>query len=235
MILITRVREDSLRTQEELSNNNVPSLIEPLMTLKPYLGVNIGYRNETIIVTSTNAIRSLMQMNDSREYRKIIAIGGATAKFTHNNGFNNVILAGYNVQDLMKYVLKFCEGDKLLYISGEKISYPLCSILSSHGMSIRRVIIYDMVYNNELSEKCYNALLKNKITGVTFFSLNTAQIFIKLIFRYKLGDNLRNINAYTLSNNITNFLSQQHWKKIYTSDMATHNSLMNEIYFHHLV
>ncbi|MBQ4874513.1 MAG: uroporphyrinogen-III synthase [Rickettsiaceae bacterium H1] len=228
MILITRIQEDSLKTQRLLSEYKINSLIEPLIKLNFHSNMKINHNNETLLVTSMNAIRSLVKIDKNKDY-KIIAIGESTANFARNNGFNNVISAGQNVKDLINYVLKNCTEQKFLYISGEKISYPLDNILSDYRINIKRIIVYDTIYRKKFSDKCYRSLQNYKIKGITFFSLNTAETFLKLIFEHKLESKLKTIKVYSLSRKITNFLSKEHWGKIYTADMPTHESLINSI------
>lgn len=228
MILITRPITDSKKTQQALLEHEIPYFLEPLIEFVPYSELSIGYVDEILLVTSKNAIRSLMLLTTNRDY-KIIAIGEETAHYAYQQGFCDVIAAGDNVQDLVRYVLQYHSRDKMVYLSGKNVSHPLVDILGRAQVISRRVIVYNMLYQDTFSAKCYNYLLNNKIDGVAFFSLNTARVFITLIKKYNMVHVLKNIYAYSLSAKIGSFLTQCNWRKIYSAESPTHDSFIGMI------
>ncbi len=229
MILITRPLECALETQLELSKHNIASYIEPLIKFKSYTNKKIIYDKETVILTSKNAVRAIIQRSDNKNYKKIIAIGNKTAEFANIKGLKNIIPVGNNVKDLINYIIKHCYNEKLLYLSAKEISYPLDKILSKKGFAIKRVTIYEMTHSTQLSKKCIQHLVENQISGITFLSLNTGKIFIKLISQHNLGNFLQKINAYSLSKSISKYLEQTTWKNLYFPTIPTHKHLIDII------
>ena len=81
---------------------------------------------EGIIFTSANAIKFL----DLKSVDKKIlcfCVGEATEKTARNNGFQNVIAAEGNVENLKELILQNFDkkNGKLIYVSGETVSIDL--------------------------------------------------------------------------------------------------------------
>ncbi len=199
------------------------------MELKCYSGIPINYTDQTLLITSINAIRSLISISAYRDYKKILAIGRKTADFACKSGFKNVIPAGENVMGLLEYALENCRNERLLYISGREISYPLSIELQKHGLSCDRIVVYEMIYNTHLSAGCVDAIVSREVRGVMFFSLNSAKTFLNLINQHNLYASIQNLTAYSLSEKISKFLSQSVWRHVYTAVKPTHESLIATI------
>ena len=75
-------------------------------------------------------------------------VGDATEKKARISGFQNVISAEGNVENLKELILRNFDkkNGKLIYVSGEKISIDLDQQLSKEGYDIKRII------NNQILE-----------------------------------------------------------------------------------
>ncbi len=229
MILITRHSEGAVKTKSALLENKIPCLLEPLLEYHYIEDIKLDHQEgEILVLTSSNAIRALINITEQRNYT-IIASGKSTAEYAIQQGFTNVITGGKNVQELVSYINKYYSHAQLLYISGRQTCYPLVDILTNNNIVARQVVVYEMHYSKQLTAKCHKALVSNSITGITFLSFNTAKVFIDLIVEAHLTNQLQLVNAYSLSANITTILMQLKWKKIYTSNLPTHESLINTI------
>ena len=96
-----------------------------------------------VIFTSSNAIKNL----DSNKIDKNIecyCVGFATEKAAKLKGFQNIISAEGNVNNLKELVLRNFDpkNGSLLYVSGEVVSSRLDKDLISEGYSLKRLTNY---------------------------------------------------------------------------------------------
>ena len=111
----------------------------------------LDYR--AIIFTSANAVKFL---NLKKIDKKLLCfcVGNATEKKARSVGFQNVIAAEGNVENLKELVLQnFHQKDgKLIYVSGENISVDLDQQLIEEGYNIKRIVNYRTVHNQEFDQ-----------------------------------------------------------------------------------
>jgi len=92
-----------------------------------------------IIFTSANAIKFLDLKNIDKKIL-CFCVGEATEKTARNNGFQNVIAAEGNVENLKELIFQnFDKKDgSLIYISGETVSTDLDQQLLKVGYNVKR-------------------------------------------------------------------------------------------------
>ena len=141
-ILLTRPIEDcsELILKFKSLGHQVSHL--PLLVVKKvnYDPINFS-SSRGIIFTSANAVKFL----DIKKIDKKIlcfCVGEATEKTARNNGFQNVISAEGNVENLKELILQnFNKKDgSLIYMSGETVSFDLDQQLLKEGYNIKRII-----------------------------------------------------------------------------------------------
>ena len=103
-----------------------------------------------IIFTSSNAIKFLNVKNIDKNIA-CFCVGSATEKKARSTGFQNVIAAEGNVENLKELILQnFNQKDgQLIYISGEMISVDLDQQLTNEGYSVKRIVNYKTIYNQK--------------------------------------------------------------------------------------
>ena len=106
-----------------------------------------------IIFTSANAVKYLDHKNIDKNLL-CFCVGSATEKKTRSAGFQNVIAAEGNVENLKELVLQnFDQKDgKLIYVSGETISVDLDEQLIKEGHNIKRIVNYRTNHNQKIDE-----------------------------------------------------------------------------------
>jgi uroporphyrinogen-III synthase len=135
-----------------------------------------------IIFTSANAIKFL----DLKSIDKKIlcfCVGEATEKTARNNGFQNVIAAEGNVENLKELILQnFDKKDgSLIYISGETVSTDLDQQLLKVGYNVKRIINYRTSHNKNFNEEFVKEL-KQKMPDIVYvYSQNSAASFLNYI------------------------------------------------------
>ena len=135
-----------------------------------------------IIFTSANAIKFL----DLKSIDKKIlcfCVGEATEKTARNNGFQNVIAAEGNVENLKELILQnFDKKDgSLIYISGETVSTDLDQQLLKLGYNVKRIVNYRTSHNKNFNEEFVREL-KQKMPDIVYvYSQNSAASFLNYI------------------------------------------------------
>ena len=183
-----------------------------------------------IIFTSANAIKFL----DLKSIDKKIlcfCVGEATEKTARNNGFQNVIAAEGNVENLKELILQnFDKKDgKLIYISGEIVSVNLDHQLEEEGYNIKRVINYRTSPIEKFDERFINEL-KLKIPDIVYiYSQNSASSFLNIIKIYQLESLWMNTNLMCIGEKTSTILNEIKWKKIFLFNPGEEEFLLYKI------
>ena len=83
-------------------------------------------------------------------------VGSATEKKARDHGFQNVVAAEGNVQNLKELILQnFNKKDgKIIYVSGETISVDLDKALLKEGYDVKRIVNYRTIHNENFNKNC---------------------------------------------------------------------------------
>ena len=230
-ILLTRPLEDCsemiLRFQS--LGHQVSHL--PLLSINQ---INYGEINfseyKGIIFTSANALKFL----DLKKIEKKIlcfCVGRATEKKVRNLGFQNVIAAGGNVENLKELILQNFDRKegKLIYVSGEIVSVNLDQQLKNEGYNVNRVITYRTNYIEKFEEKFINEL-RFKIPNIVYiYSQNSASSFLNFIKIYQLESFWMNTNLMCIGEKTSTILNEIKWKKIFLFNPGEEEFLLYKI------
>ena len=195
-ILLTRPLEDchEMILKFQSLGHEISHL--PLISVEGLKHETMNYSDTRgIIFTSSNAIKFLDIKNLDKK-TTCFCVGSATEKKARSVGFQNILAADGNVDNLTELILSNfnpSEG-KVLYVSGEIISSNLDKELVSNGYSIERVINYRTnpieKYDEDFIEK-----LKLKMPEIVYiYSQNSAINFLKVIKIYHLETLWMNTN-----------------------------------------
>jgi len=183
-----------------------------------------------IIFTSSNAIKFLDTKLLDKNI-KCFCVGNATEFLAKEKGFQNIFAAEGNVNNLKEIILqnfKSSEG-KLLYISGETITFELDKFLISEGLKVERVINY----SSDPIEKFNKILiddLKNNVPDIVYiYSQNSAISFKNLIKNYNLQNHWMNTNLMCISEKTSSVLNDIKWKKIFLFNPGEEEYLLYKI------
>ena len=183
-----------------------------------------------IIFTSSNAIKFLdIKLLDKNI--KCFCVGNATELLAKEKGFQNIFSAEGNVNNLKEIILqnfKSSEG-KLLYISGETITFELDKFLISEGLNVERVINYSSDPIENFNEILIDDLKNNVPDIVYIYSQNSAISFKNLIKNYNLQNHWMNTNLMCISEKTSSVLNDIKWKKIFLFNPGEEEYLLYKI------
>ena len=183
-----------------------------------------------IIFTSANAIKFL----DLKSIDKKIlcfCVGEATEKTARNNGFQNVIAAEGNVENLKELILQnFDKKDgSLIYISGETVSTDLDQQLSKVGYNVKRIVNYRTLHNKNFNEEFVKEL-KQKMPDIVYvYSQNSAASFLNYIKLHQLESLWMNTNLMCIGEKTSSILNEIKWKKIFLFNPGEEEFLLYKI------
>jgi len=183
-----------------------------------------------IIFTSANSIKFLDLKNIDKNLL-CFCVGSATEKKARSVGFQNVIAAEGNVENLKELILQnFNQKDgNLIYISGQSISVDLDQQLLNEGYNIKRVINYRTSHNQIFSDEFVNELKLKMPDMVYVYSQNSAQSFLNFI-KISQSENLwMNTNLMCIGEKTSSILNEIKWKKIFLFNPGEEEFLLYKI------
>ena len=183
-----------------------------------------------IIFTSANAIKFL----DLKSIDKKIlcfCVGEATEKTARNNGFQNVIAAEGNVENLKELILQnFDKKDgSLIYISGETVSTDLDQQLLKVGYNVKRIVNYRTSHNKNFNEEFVKELRQKMPDIVYVYSQNSAASFLNYIKLQQLESLWMNTNLMCIGEKTSSILNEIKWKKIFLFNPGEEEFLLYKI------
>ena len=183
-----------------------------------------------IIFTSTNAIKFLDTQKIDKKI-KCFCVGNATEKVAKIKGFQNIYVAGGNVENLKEIIFQNFEvsDGNLIYVTGQIISSDLDKKLISEGYNLKRIINYKAIvqeeFNNDEIEK-----LKVQIPDIVYvYSQNSALSFLNMVKNYNLQNSWMNTNLMCISEKTSTVLNEIKWKKIFLFNPGEEEFLLYKI------
>ena len=183
-----------------------------------------------IIFTSSNSIKNL-NIDSINKTIKCFCVGLVTEKFARSSGFQNVISADGSVRVLKELILQNHDkkDGKILYISGEFISFNLDKELSKDGYDISRIINYTVDHIDDFQNNLIEDLKKNIPDIVYVYSENSAKSFLNIIKKYQLIDSWMNTNLMCIGEKTSSVLNDVKWKKIFLFSPGEEEFLLYKI------
>ena len=185
---------------------------------------------KSIIFTSANSIKFLDLKNIDKNLL-CFCVGSATEKKARSVGFQNVIAAEGNVENLKELILQnFNKKDgNLIYISGETVSVDLDHQLSKEGYNIKRVINYRTTHNQNFDDEFVKEL-KLKIPDMVYvYSQNSALSLLNFIKIHQSESLWMNTNLMCIGEKTSSILNEIKWKKIFLFNPGEEEFLLYKI------
>ncbi len=230
-ILLTRPLEDcSEMILKFQSLGNKVSHLPLLQIHKIDYSENSFLDFKAIIFTSANAVKFF---DNKKIDKKILCfcVGNATEKKARSIGFQNVITAEGNVENLKELILRnFDKKDgKIIYVSGETISIDLDQNLIKEGYDVKRIINYKTIHNENFDENFVKELKLDMPEIVYVYSQNSASSLLKFIKLYQSESLWMNTNLMCIGEKTSAILNEIKWKKIFLFNPGEEEFLLYKI------
>jgi len=230
-ILLTRPLEDCSEMIVKFKSLGHQVSHLPLLNIDKVNYEEINFSEyKGIIFTSANAVKFL---EHNKIDKKILCfcVGIATEKKARSIGFQNVIAAEGNVENLKELVLQNFDkkNGKLIYISGETISVDLDQQLVGEGYNIKRIVNYRTTHNQNFDENFVKELKLNMPDMVYVYSQNSALSFLNFIKIYQSESLWMDTNLMCISEKTSSILNEIKWKKIFLFNPGEEEFLLYKI------
>ena len=230
-ILLTRPLEDCSEMIIKFKSLGHQVSHLPLLNIEKidYEQINfLDYKG--IIFTSANAVRHLDHKNIDKNLL-CFCVGSATEKKARSTGFQNVIAAEGNVENLKELILQnFNQKDgQLIYISGEMISVDLDQQLTNEGYSVKRIVNYKTIYNQKFDNNFVKELMLKIPDMVYIYSQNSALSFLNFIKINQSESLWMNTNLMCIGEKTSSILNEIKWKKIFLFNPGEEEFLLYKI------
>ena len=230
-ILLTRPLEDCLEMILKFKSLGHQVSHLPLLSINKIQHEEINFSDYGgIIFTSTNAVKFL-DLDKLDKNIKCFCVGGTTEKKARSVGFQNTLAAEGNVSNLKELILQYYDlkDRQLLYVSGEIISVDLDQKLLNEGYSIKRIINYQVSYNQKFDENFVKELKTNIPDIVYIYSQNSASSFLNFIKIQQFENLWMNTNLMCIGEKTSSILNEIKWKKIFLFNPGEEEFLLYKI------
>ena len=161
----------------------------------------------------------------------MFCVGSATENVARSVGFQNVIAAEGNVENLKELVFQnFNQKDgSLVYISGETVSVDLDQQLLKEGYDIKRIINYRTTHNQNFDDKFVSELMLKLPDIVYVYSQNSALSLLNFIKIHQSENLWMDTNLMCIGEKTSSILNEIKWKKIFLFNPGEEEFLLYKI------
>lgn len=179
ILLLTRPERQAKRFQAECAavlGFRPQSLIAPLMDIQPRLQFVLPPEDQTLIITSENALDALFQRIDLTG-RAAICVGKATTKSAQGYGLA-ALFGGRNAAELVETVLQDTTNGSFAHVHGNHSVGDIVAKLRDAGRNAQSYVIYDQVAR-PLSDGARTILKLERDVVLPLFSPRSAELFFQ--------------------------------------------------------
>ena len=230
-ILLTRPLEDCTEMIIKFKSLGHQVSHIPLLTIDKVDYEQINFLDlKGIIFTSANSIKFL-DLKSIDKNLLCFCVGSATEKKARSVGFQNVIAAEGNVENLKELILQNVnqKDGNLIYISGETVSVDLDQQLLKEGYNVKRVINYKTIHNQNFNDEFVNELKLKMPDMVYVYSQNSALSFLNFIKMHQSESLWMNTNLMCIGEKTSSILNEIKWKKIFLFNPGEEEFLLYKI------
>lgn len=231
-VLITRPLDEGTELADALHEHGFGVIHEPLTqiflnhTARQSMELALRGDPDAVIVTSRYGVQAMAALTEMRDMQ-MICIGETTADAAQSHGFDRVSVAGGDGERMLQYIVDaYDAGSRFLYASGQHVRTDMVGLLSQFGMQAERLVVYEAVAMEQLSDTLLEHLKREHIDAVTFLSTRATEIFQHLLKKAKLHGIASNMQAYCLSKGVAAPLAGTRWKKVHIAKQPTLASLV---------
>jgi uroporphyrinogen-III synthase len=206
-VLVTRPEPDNARTAAKLLARGCEVMLAPLLQIEPVEPgrVDLSGAWDALAVSSGNAVRALAAHPRLAGLLAIplYAVGSRTADAAFALGFDNVISADGDAQDLVR-VMKthFRSGARILYLAGEERSADFAGALAASRIAVETRVVYRAAQVQQYPPDVRDALAAGRLDGVLHFSRRTAGAYVACAAAAGISDRALEPVQYCLSRQV---------------------------------
>lgn len=231
-ILVTRPKGDEKTISGLLQDRGYRVIHEPLTniflhhTRRQELNSALLAEPDAVIVTSRHGVQALATLSEIRD-PCLICVGDATARAAGSQGYDRVMAAGGTAEKMLETITgSYDAGSRFLYVSGEHVRTDITEQLARHGMQVQRIVTYEALPSEQLSDTLVELLRREQIDAAAFMSRRAAALFTALAAQVGIGGCVKQLDGFCLSATIAEPLLAAPWKHIHITREPTLASLL---------
>ncbi|MFO7481609.1 uroporphyrinogen-III synthase [Oceanibaculum nanhaiense] len=217
-VLLTRPEPDSTALAARLKNDDIDSVIAPLLEIVPRDPGPPPVPMDSVqalLVTSANAAERLPSVTERRDVR-VLCVGTATAEAVRAQGFDSVESADGAIEELTALALGTLDpkAGPVLHLSGETVAGDLAGMLRLAGFEAHRLVVYEARPAEALPPRVLAELRRGRLDAVLFFSPRTAETFVRLVKSAGLAGQLDSVAAVAISDKAADACRTLPWRSV---------------------
>ena len=232
IILLTRPKHDAEQDAKYLEDLGYSPLISPLLNIEPLKhSATKSKKYQAIIFTSANAVR-LFKHHDTSQ--KAFAVGNNTAAALTDAGYKNINNANGTAKDLETLIRnRQNTSDKLAFIRGQDIAYPLAQQLKKYGYKIDEYITYKTNYINRFTQETIKKITDGNCVAITLYSKKTAENMMKIFEKTIPTPNLKHTKLLCISPSVLEYVHSKMpnniWHSTYSAKTQDRDGMLSLI------
>lgn len=202
-ILLTRARDEAMRTAEKLNAAGHQALLSPVLQMAPTGAQWPDGVTDAVLATSAQAFDLAdfaleWPLPEVRRLVPLFVVGRRTETAARRRGFAGEVRVAADAKDLASDVVATMRPPaRLLYLAGHDRKSDLETRCKEAGLNIIAVEIYQACAAEQLSEEAIAAIAESAIDAVFHYSRRSAEIFLELA--QKAGVNLHHLQHMAIS------------------------------------
>lgn len=227
LALLTRPVAQNAEIQDDVTALGYPVFSAPMLTIHKLAHDPLSYIENTALVFTSARAAEMLDIDTKNAAvwdMPIYNVGDHTADILRTKGFNAVLKTTETAAQLQAHFdgENTISAENMLYVSGEYISHHFLK----NGIKIPRKRVYTAETVENFTENLRYNLHNGNVGVVLFYSVRTAENFLKILKKEKLQQKCTTINCICISTRTAESLKSVHWKTVHIAEQAEHKHMM---------
>ncbi|TVQ85433.1 MAG: uroporphyrinogen-III synthase [Micavibrio sp.] len=228
LVLVTRPQPQNSETCADLQQRGFSVFAEPLLQIRATPHEVLEESDaEALVFTSRNAAEKLRIDTEAVLHLPVYAVGKRTADALKNRGFSDIRKTADTAAMLQNHLdtLKNLEKIRFLHISGRDRAH----VFSVGGKILPVREVYKAVRTGNFTENLRLALHNGRIGAILFYSVRTAENFMRLAKDCDLLGKCASITIICISTRTADVAGHVRWKKTAVAEKPDHRHMMKAL------
>ncbi|TNE25770.1 MAG: uroporphyrinogen-III synthase [Alphaproteobacteria bacterium] len=228
VILITRPAEQAVKLAEELRTRGLRFFSEPMLEIQPVSHrLPQDVQVDALIFTSARGVEHWQNIPQDMLQKPVYAVGKKTVAILQEKGFRNIAGTAPSARALETVFKRESAKNRLpvhmLHICGKDRAHHF----DVKNTKITSFTVYSAVRVENFTKNLQSLLHNREIGFVLFYSVRTAENFIRLSKNYELTEKYGQITAICISTRTAQALKDVQWGNILTAEKPDHAHMLH--------
>jgi len=226
-ILITRPAAQATAIAADLTARGFQTFSEPMLDIQPVPHqLPKDVQADALLFTSARSLDYWQDVPQELLQKPVYAVGTKTRTALQDKGFQNILVTAPSATALEAILQEESAQNSLsrhiLHVCGKDRAHRF----TVKNIEITPFIVYSAVRVRNFTKNLQSLLHNGKIDIVLFYSVRTAENFIRLSKNYELTKNYSKITAICISTRTGNAIKDVQWGHILTAEKPDHTHML---------